>query len=99
MVDPEVVLGVVVVPLYVIGLLRPSVSPKARSRVNDLIAALQDPDKLVVASAAWALGQIGEAAAVAVPALLELAQRKEIDEMVKAVVNEALEKIQRKPKK
>src|SRR5437773_108538 len=32
-VDPEVVLGVVVVPLYVIGLLRPSVSPKARSRV------------------------------------------------------------------
>jgi HEAT repeat protein len=40
--------------------------------VPDLIAALKDTDALVVPQAVWALGQIGPAAAEALPALQKM---------------------------
>ena len=46
-----------------------------------------------MATAAWALGNIGTAADKAVPALEELSKRKDVDEFVKQTAEAAIKKI------
>lgn len=72
---------------------------RAKSRVKELMAALDDKETTVVTAAAWALGNIGSGADKAVPALEELSKRKGVDEFVKTTAEEAVKKIQGKAEK
>ena len=72
---------------------------RAKSQVSALMLALDDKETGVVATAAWALGNIGSGADKAVPALEELSKRKNVDEFVKKTAEEAIKKIQGNPAK
>jgi len=71
---------------------------KAKGQVPDLILALKDEDPQVVATSCWALGQIGSAAANAVPFLTDLIEKQK-DEGVRQAAKDALEKIKGKSNK
>lgn len=66
--------------------------------VPPLIAALTDPEANVVNISIWALAQLQEAAASAVPALEKLRQDKDKPEPLRKAAEEALESIKGKKK-
>ncbi len=74
-----------------------TIGPQAKSRVPDLISALDDNDPLVILWSAWALGQIGNPASQSVAKLENLKQHK--DEAVQRAAAEAIDRIGAKPTK
>jgi hypothetical protein len=73
---------------------------KAKSEMRALMRELDKPreEPLLVAAAAWALGEIGGAAEDAVPRMQEIVDQKDVEDNVKTAVKEAMEKIAPKPK-
>lgn len=71
-----------------------TIGPEAKSRVPDLMAALDDNEPLVLTWSAWALGQIGPPAAKALPRLESLKGHK--DEGIRQTALEAIERIETK---
>jgi HEAT repeat protein len=76
---------------------------KAKSEVRELMRELDKPreEPLLVAAAAWALGQIGNADD-ALPRMQEILDQKGVEDAVKTAVKDAMEKIDpkaAKPKK
>lgn len=66
---------------------------KSKSEVGELIECLSDKEPLFVVMVAWSLGQIGDDAEKAVPALEEMEKNKNTSETVKTAVKNALVKI------
>jgi HEAT repeat protein len=75
-----------------------TVGAKGKSRVPDLVEMLQDKQRDGVLAAIWALANMKDGAMKAVPALTELAQRKETDEGVKQAALDAIDVINGKKK-
>jgi hypothetical protein len=66
---------------------------------NDIAELLQEKDPGLVAVAAWALGEWGEAADKALPLLQKLYDDKNTDERLKPYLKDAMEGVQGKKKK
>jgi hypothetical protein len=74
---------------------------EAKSEIPSLLKELQateDAEPLLIASAAWALGEMGNDAEQAVPLLNDLMDKKDLDPAVKNAAKDALEKINGKAK-
>jgi HEAT repeat protein len=73
---------------------------KALSAIPALIKVLEQEEKepVLVMTSAWALGEMKDSAKEAVPMLKEVRDKKETDKQVKAVIEDALEKIEGKAK-
>jgi HEAT repeat protein len=74
---------------------------EAKSEMRELMRELDKPreEPLLVAAAAWALGQIGPAADDALPRMQEIVDQKGVQDTVKTAVKDAMDKIDSKPKK
>ncbi len=72
---------------------------KAKARAADVFEQLGDKEPVIQATAAWALGEMGDAASKAEPTLKEMLAKKDTDERVKEAIKDALQKINGKPKK
>jgi HEAT repeat protein len=66
---------------------------KSKGEVTELIDCLSDKEPLFVAVVAWSLGQIGDDAEKAVPALEQIEKSKDANETVKTAAKDALSKI------
>jgi HEAT repeat protein len=65
---------------------------------SDIFELLQEKDPGLVAAAAWALGEWGEAADKALPGLQKLYDAKDTDERLKPILKDAMERVQGKKK-
>jgi HEAT repeat protein len=70
-----------------------TMGPKAKSKIADLFDQLSDKEPNMIAAAAWALGEMGNDAAKALPFLTELSQRKDLPDGVKLACKDAIERI------
>jgi HEAT repeat protein len=75
-----------------------TIGPRARSRVPDLTKLLKDKQREGIVAALWALVSIGGDADKAIPALKELAERKDVDEGLREAAKEAIQVISGKKK-
>jgi HEAT repeat protein len=75
-----------------------SLGTKAKSCLPDVAAGLEEKEPLLVAMAAWALGEMGGDAEKAKDKLNQLLQNKDTDERIKTTIKEALDKINGKKK-
>ncbi|HKB35365.1 MAG TPA: HEAT repeat domain-containing protein [Gemmataceae bacterium] len=75
------------------------VGPKAMKQAyKEIVELLNDKDQGLVANAAWALGEWGEAAEDALPALEKVYASKDLDERLKPVIRDAIDGVKGKKK-
>jgi hypothetical protein len=63
----------------------------------DLFDQLSDKEPNMITAAAWALGEMGNDAAKALPFLTELSQRKDLPDTTKVACKDAIDRINGKP--
>jgi HEAT repeat protein len=74
-----------------------TMGPKAKAKIADLFDQLSDKEPNMINGAAWALGEMGNDAAKAIPFMTELMQRKDLPEGTIKALKDAIDRINGKP--
>jgi HEAT repeat protein len=75
-----------------------TMGPKAKAKIADLFDQLSDKEPNMIAAAAWAMGEMGNDAAKAVPEMTKmLEQRKDLPDNTKQALKDAIDRINGKP--